>query len=136
MHVHNSLRLCYTSQVEVCSMRETGPGLFGRSSQFIEVSACRADTYKELLDKAAQVCNLHTETNEKELMLFKPGSGCIIPNASLTIRDEQREWTLGNYLAIVKKKPSQVKLGVGYGTPVGASFHHQKVCTELTSPTK
>ena len=109
-------------------MKETGPGLFGRTSPFIEVTACRADTYQEFLEKAAHVGNLSTEAGEKELTLFKPGRGCIIPNAPLTIREEQREWTLGNYLAIVKKKPSEVKLGVGYTTPSSASFHHQKVC--------
>ena len=108
----------------MCSMKETGPGLYGRSSPYIELTALRADTYQEFLKKAAHVCNLPTESAEKELTLFKPGSGCTIPNTSLTIRGEERQWMLGNYLAIVKKKPSQVKLGVGYRTPAG---DHQKV---------
>ena len=90
------------------------------------MTACWADTYQEFLEKAARVCNLPTKTREKELTLFKPGSGYTIPTASLTIRDKQREWALGNYFAIVKEKPSKVRLGVGYRIPVGASFHHQK----------
>ena len=40
--------------------------------------------------------------------------GAVIQNEDITIHGEQRDWTLGNYLALLKKSPSAVKIGVGY----------------------
>ena len=36
---------------------------------------------------------------------------------SVTVKGKLKPWTLGNYLLLMKKSPSNVKLGVGYFTP-------------------
>lgn len=48
-----------------------------------------------------------------DLSLFKI-NGTRVVNKSVTVKGNKKPWTIGNYLLLMKKSPSAVKIGVGY----------------------
>lgn len=64
------------------------------------------------MKRAAKKCGLNDIMN-KELSLFKLNGARVLDN-EITISGRQRSWTLGNYLQLLKKSPSAVKMGVGH----------------------
>lgn len=98
-------------------MKESRPGVFARAKQpFVEIEANKSDSYTVFARKAAIKCRLGSEEKGKVLSLFKL-NGARVLNESVTVKGKQKPWTLGNYLLLMKKSPSNVKLGVGYFTP-------------------
>ena len=96
-------------------MKESRPGVFVRSkSPFIEIEACKGDKYVTFAKRASIKCRLNHQEG-KELALFKL-NGARILDEDVTIKGRLKPWTLGNYLLLMKKSPSSVKLGVGYFT--------------------
>ena len=97
-------------------MKESRPGVFVRAKQpFVEMEANKSDNYTTFAKKAAIKCRL-SEEKGKLLSLFKL-NGARVLDESVTMKEKLKPWTLGNYLLLMKKSPSNVKLGVGYFTP-------------------
>ena len=97
-------------------MRETRPGMFVRArSPFVEMEAKKSDSYTIFAKRAAKKCRLG-EAEGKILSLFKL-NGARVLNECVTVKGKLKPWTLGNYLLLMKKSPSSVKLGVGYFSP-------------------
>ena len=97
-------------------MKESRPGVFARVKQpFVEMEALKSDKYTTFAQKAAIKCRL-SEEKGKVLSLFKL-NGARVLDESVTVKGMLKPWTLGNYLLLMKKSPSSVKLGVGYFTP-------------------
>ena len=96
----------------MCKMHESKYGVYSRGkSSYVEVEAFRNDTYEVFVSKAARKCKLRHEKH-KLLSLFKL-NGARILNEDLNVNGKIKSWTLGNYLTLLKKSPSNVKLGVG-----------------------
>ena len=102
-------------QISVCEMIETRSGFRQKSkSTVLEMNqAKRSDDYATFAVKAASALSLEIPP-KSVLRIFKVSGGAVIQNEDITIHGEQRNWTLGNYLALLKKSPSAVKIGVGY----------------------
>lgn len=96
-------------------MKESRPGVFVRSkSPYVEIDACKSNKYVTFAKRASIKCRLNRQEG-KELALFKL-NGARILDEDVTIKGRLKHWTLGNYLLLMKKSPSSVKLGVGYFT--------------------
>jgi hypothetical protein len=101
-----------TVQISVCKMIESKSGVFSRAhSPYVEIEACKSDSYSTFIRRAALKCRL--EVSDKELSLFKI-NGARVLDCDVSVKGKPRPWTLGNYLGLLKKSPSAVKLGVGY----------------------
>lgn len=96
-------------------MVDTRKGFRQKSkSAVIELNqAKRSDDYATFAVKAASALSL-TNPPKSVLRIFKVNGGAIIQNEDIMINGQRRDWTLGNYLALLKKSPSAVKIGVGY----------------------
>ena len=98
-------------QIAVCEMRATVAGAYSRAKcPYIEIDARKSDTYPAFAARAAQKCGLREEP-ESELALFKL-NGARILDEVIFIKGKSKPWTLGNYLLLMKKSPSSVKIGV------------------------
>lgn len=72
-------------------------GAFSRCrSPYIQIEACRSDSYRVFAEKAAQ---------NKELLPLKL-NGAMILDEPITVKGKSRPWTLGNYLLLMKKAPN------------------------------
>ena len=97
----------------MCKMTESKEGLFVRGkSPLLEIKANKGDSYEAFVSKAAKNCQLKSEQG-KILQLFKM-NGARILNETVSVNGKQRPWTVGNYLAILHKSTSSIKLGIGY----------------------
>ena len=85
------------------------------------------DSYTVFATKASVKLGLKLN-KKKSLSLFKL-NGTRILDEDVTIRGKLKPWTIGNYLLLIKKSPSNVKLGVGYCTSklVESSSNSEKV---------
>ena len=91
-------------------MTESKRGLFQRGlSPLIEMEARRKDDYVTFAKKAACRCKLGDGTADQELSLFKM-NGARIVNDGVTVRGKKKPWTIGNYLLMMKKSASSVKI--------------------------
>ena len=68
----------------------------------IEIKAHKNDSYQAFVNKAARKCGVQAKTG-KSLYLFKLNGARM-----------ERQWTVGNYLAMLRKGAASVKMGVGY----------------------
>ena len=94
-------------------MTESRGGLFGRGkSPLLEIRAKKSDSYEVFVTKAARKCQLSYQQG-KALHLFKL-SGARVLNESLSVQGKQRPWTIGNYLSVLHKSATNVKIGIGY----------------------
>ena len=97
-------------------MRKKAGGGYQRYKQHssIEIThARRRDNYSEFAEKAV----LALELEQPALVsssLFKTSGGALIANDDIIINGQTRAWTIGNYLTLLKKSPSNVQIGVGY----------------------
>lgn len=95
-------------------MTQSKSGAFSRAHHpYVEVEAHKSDSYSKFVKRAASKCKLSTHKKDKELSLFKV-NGARVLDSDITVKGKPRPWTLGNYLGLLKKSPSSVKLGVGY----------------------
>ena len=84
-------------------------GIFSRAGNpFIEMEAC----YTNFIKKAAKKCRMNGK-KDTYISLFKV-NGARILDEPITLKGKAKRWTLGNYLLLLKKAPSNVKLGIGY----------------------
>lgn len=74
----------------------------------IEIEAHRDGGYEQFCALAAMKLRLKAGRHT----LYKC-SGARISHTPLTIKGEKREWTLNNYLLLLKKSPNTVTIGVG-----------------------
>lgn len=97
----------------VCEMQRTKSGVFTRSNNpFVEMEAYRSDSYSAFVKRAAHKCRLCGQKN-KFVSLFKL-NGARVLDEDVILNDKARPWTLGRYLLLIKKAPSNVKMRVGY----------------------
>ena len=73
--------------------------------------AQRSDDYNTFAAKAARALDLNVEPTSV-LKLFKVSGGALIQNDNITLKGVSRKWTLGNYLSLLKKSPSSIKIGI------------------------
>ena len=93
-------------------MTESKEGLFTRGKHpLIELKAKKSDSYQAFVAKAARKCGLQVQ-HGKSLYLFK-SSGARILNEQLSVNGKNRPWTVGNYLAMLRKGAASVRMGVG-----------------------
>lgn len=93
-------------------MHESRQGVYSKSrSPYIEMSVKRSDCYKTVARRAAKKCHLAYHGSES-LSLFKL-NGARILNEDVIIGGKTKPWTMGNYILLMKKSPSNIKLGVG-----------------------
>ena len=85
--------------------------LKGYDSNLEEIEANRDDSYEDIISRV--VTALHLPKVGQTFALYRPNTAHI-PNADLTVNLQKRKWTLGNYLLVLKKSPSQIKFGVGF----------------------
>ena len=98
-------------------MKEGRRGVFGRAKcPFVEMEARKSDSYSMFARRAALKCRM-SEQAGKVLSLFKL-NGARVLDECMTIKGKLKPWTLGNYLLLMKKSPSTVKLGVGFIAPL------------------
>jgi len=94
-------------------MTESREGLFVRGkSPLLEIKANKGDSYEGFVSKAAKNCQLKAEQG-KILQLFKM-NGARILNETVSVNGKKKPWTVGNYLAMLHRSPTSIKLGVGY----------------------
>lgn len=99
-------------------MTESRMGLHARGkSPLLEIKVKKSDSYEVFVSKAARKCQLSIQEG-KSLQLFKM-SGARISNEPVSINRRQRPWTIGNYLAMLQKAATNVKIGVGYTAAPG-----------------
>ena len=97
-------------------MVEKPSGGFQRKArgQCIEITdAQRSDDYISFAIKAANALDL-LPLPSSYLCLFKAAGGAVIANKEIMVNKKLRPWSLGNYLSLLKKSPSNVKIGVAY----------------------
>ena len=98
-------------------MKETRAGVFSRGkSPYVEIEAKRSDTYREFACNAASKCRLKARRG-MVLSLFKL-NGARVLDQPVTMKGKAKPWTLGNYLLLMKKGASSVKMGVAYTAPL------------------
>ena len=94
-------------------MKETKPGVFTRSKKpFVEMEAQRSDSCTKFAKRATQKC--HLRYKEKAVLSLFKVNGARVLNENITVKGNSKPWTLGNYLLLMKKSPSSVKMGIGY----------------------
>lgn len=94
-------------------MKEKPSGGFQHDThcQSLEITNVRrSDSYYTFAEKAAAALNLTCSS----LCLFKPKGGAKIGSDNLVISQVSHCWTLGNYLLVLKKSPSNIQIGVAY----------------------
>jgi len=97
----------------------------------LEIQASRGDTYEQFVKRAAQKYNLKAVSG-KEISLFKM-NGARILNETIAVDKNEKPWTLGNYLRMLKKSAATVKIGVGYvKTAVVIDLSKEQVCLYFT----
>ena len=72
-------------------------------------------TYSELATKAADTCG--KEVEGKSLALFKPYASVVIPDGEILVNRALKPWSLGAYLARLRKAAGSIKFGVGIVKP-------------------
>ena len=93
-------------------MTKSKEGLFSRGKHpLIEIKANKNDSYQTFVNKAARKCGMQAQSG-KTLHLFKL-SGARILNEQVSVNGKNRPWTVGNYLAMLRKGAASVKMGVG-----------------------
>ena len=104
-HLHMTLSQQIEMQISMCKMRRKGRGgAYSRDGVSIEVVADRSDTYDKLLERALQISE-----RRSTLSLFTLAGAVIICDD----RDNESNWSLGEYLRRVRRSPSELKLGIG-----------------------
>ena len=94
-------------------MEENKPGVFVRAqSPYVEIEDSRCDTYQAFVNKAPIKCKLGYK-KRKVCSLFKL-NGAQVLSEDININGKVKPWTLGRYLLLMKKSPSNVKLGIGH----------------------
>ena len=66
-------------------------------------TARRSDSYDSFALKAASELDMKPPSTIQNLCLFKATGGVRISNADIVISDTSRHWSLGSYLALLKK---------------------------------
>ncbi len=97
-------------------MSETKCGTFRQKKNSVVVEmnqARRNDDYATFAVKAASALHLREEPCS-QLRLFKVSGGAVIQNEPIPMKEMRNRWTIGNYLKLLKKSPSSVKIGVAY----------------------
>lgn len=79
----------------------------------MEITNARSESYYTFAEKAAAALNLKPLPCSS-LCLFKPKGVLKISSDDLVINDIPRPWTLGKYLLLIKKGPSNILVGVAY----------------------
>ena len=94
-------------------MKPSTAGIFRRTSSHFEIEALKDDKYDAFVRRAAEACNISAKEG-KVLTLFKM-NGAVIRDVPMMLKGyrKERSWTIGNYLLLMKKSASQVKIGVG-----------------------
>ena len=90
-------------------------------SEKLEASALKLQMHNEVMIikiisfaiKAANALDLQPLPSSY-LCLFKAAGGAVIANKEIMVNKKLRPWSLGNYLSLLKKSPSNVKIGVAY----------------------
>ena len=91
----------------MCKMRTGRGGAYSRDGVAVEVFADRSDTYDKLLEKGCKA--LQIGERRSTLSLFTVGGAVILCDQ----RNNESSWSLGDYLRMVRKSPSELKLGIG-----------------------
>jgi len=93
-------------------MQEGCPGVFShRKNPYIEVHAKKTEKYHTFALKAARSCRLNVKERQK-LALFKL-NGARILDETISVKGNEKPWTIGNYLLMMKKTASGLKIRVG-----------------------
>ena len=94
-------------------MKESRPGIYVRGrSPLVEMRAKRTDSYSKFAERMLKVLKLSGEEG-KCPAIFKLNGARILDN-DLIVNENKRQWTLGNYLLILKKSANNIKMGIGY----------------------
>lgn len=97
----------------MCEMTESKPGVVKKCHVSpVEMEATKSDSYQTVLSRAVKKCKLSRPTGTIA-SLFKL-NGCRILDEAFVVKNESKEWTLGNYMSVMKKSASNIKLGVAY----------------------
>ena len=94
-------------------MKPSKGGTFRRASNHFEMEAMKDDDYNAFAQRAAEACSISTKKG-MVLTLFKM-NGAVIRDVPMMLKGYRKEksWTIGNYLQLMRKSASQVKIGVG-----------------------
>ena len=91
-------------------MAEKRAGVFIRSgAPLLEIEARKNQSYDEFVKKAANKLKLCDQGGK--LFLVKM-NGARVLNEPLLVNGKRKPWTLGNYLLMLRKGASKVKLGI------------------------
>ena len=105
-HLHMTLSQQIEMQISMCKMRKGRGGAYSRDGVSIEVVAARSDTYDKLLERGCKALQI---SGRSTLSLFTLAGAVIICDD----RDNESNWSLGEYLRRVRRSPSELKLGIG-----------------------
>ena len=94
-------------QTSMCKMKKGRSGTYSRDGVSIEVVADRYDTYDKLLERGCK--DLQIDKRRSTLSLFTLAGAVILCEE----RNDESHWSLGEYLKMVRKGPSELKLGIG-----------------------
>ena len=87
-------------------MRESRAGAFVKGrSPLIEIKAKRTDSYDKFANRITKALQLPCQEG-KSLALFKTNGARIL--------NSHKPWSLGNYLLMLKKGASNIKIGVAF----------------------
>ena len=94
-------------------MKPNKVGTFHKASNHVEMEALKDDDYDAFMKRAVEACNISAKEG-KVLTLFKM-NGAVIRDVPVMLKGycSERPWTIGNYLQLMKKSASQVKIGIG-----------------------
>ncbi len=124
------MNYCIIFQISVCEMVETRSGFRQKSSStVIEMNkAKRSDDYATFAAKEASALSLKPKP-KTVLQIFKVSGGAVIQKEDIPFKGKQQKWTQGNYLSLLNKSPSAVKIGVGYLDDVHAHLSDSEFST-------
>ena len=127
VHTHDIIMIAIM-QITVCEMEEKQEGVWRqmRRGASIEIQAKRCDVYQTIAQRAAKKLGMTLHPLDT-LALFKACGGARILHQDITLKGARKTWTLGNYLQLMKKNPSTVKVGVGI-------VHHRGSFESSASP--
>ena len=127
VHTHDIIMIAIM-QITVCEMEEKQEGVWRqmRRGASIEIQAKRCNVYQTIAQRAAKKLGMTLHPLDT-LALFKACGGAGILQQDITLKGARKTWTVGNYLQLLKKNPSTVKVGVGI-------VHHRGSFESSASP--
>lgn len=80
----------------------------------VEIEVARSLGYTQFAERAAAELHMKSPNGSNATLALFKCNGARIMSTPLTLQGQKKEWSLSNYLQLLKKNPSTVTIGVGF----------------------